>query len=781
MDISSFNNKIIIIHDRLKTSLLELLSGKLINTKIITLSELKRNYYFDYDKKTIYYVSKKYDYVYDIAKSLVENLYYVNDVIDEKTKFLSELKLDLDNNGLLYKNELYKSFFKNKNVIVLGLKYIDKFYKNIFNELSEICNIEYMDLYDNSSVKELYSFDSEEDEISFVCTKICNLIKQGIDINHIKLTNVSENYYFNIVKYFKMFNIPINIDSISSINGSKLVKLFIDNYNSDINKSIDIVKDNIKTIEDEYVYESIVKVINNYSFCDDYNSVKEFIFEDLRNIKTKSIKLDNAVNIIDFKYDYVSENDYVFLLGFNEGIIPANHMDDDYLSDKIKTKIGISTSYELNESDVNLIRNNIRSINHLVVSYITHDLNGEVFISSSYSEELFKKCIYQKEYNHSNSYNKSNLVIEMDDYNKYGSISDSLIVLNNNYKSFDYMSYSNRYTMIDNNEMYKYLGNKLSLSYTSMNSYYECAFKYYLSYVLKLNKYEDTFDTTIGNLFHKILSMCFSDEFDFESVWNSEIKNIKYDFSSSELFFLNNLKSELSESIEIIKKQMNYTLIKNIVCEKEVKIKINDKLNITFEGKIDKLMYDNVNGVNIVMIVDYKTGNSKIDINNSIYGLNLQLPIYMYLVLNSDIISNPRIGGLYLQNIVNTKNDVSKEESLKLNGYTNSDESILSIIDKNYENSSLIKNMKTTSNGLSSYAKILNDDEMMYLSNIVKNKINESSENILNSKFDINPKRIKNTNISCAYCKYKDICNVREEDIIDLPYKKLDFGGEENA
>ena len=46
MDVNSFDNKIIIINDGMKDSLLRLLSSKLINYKIITLSELKSNYYF---------------------------------------------------------------------------------------------------------------------------------------------------------------------------------------------------------------------------------------------------------------------------------------------------------------------------------------------------------------------------------------------------------------------------------------------------------------------------------------------------------------------------------------------------------------------------------------------------------------------------------------------------------------------------------------------------------------------------------------------------------------
>ena len=60
MDISSLNNKIVIIPDRMKDSFIKLISNKLFNIKVITLSELKKLYYFDYDKEAIYYVCNKY-------------------------------------------------------------------------------------------------------------------------------------------------------------------------------------------------------------------------------------------------------------------------------------------------------------------------------------------------------------------------------------------------------------------------------------------------------------------------------------------------------------------------------------------------------------------------------------------------------------------------------------------------------------------------------------------------------------------------------------------------
>ena len=78
MNIEELKNKILIIKDKSKKSILKKINekNKLINVKIITLNELKKKYYFDYTKETIYYISKKYNVVPDIAKIYIENLYF---------------------------------------------------------------------------------------------------------------------------------------------------------------------------------------------------------------------------------------------------------------------------------------------------------------------------------------------------------------------------------------------------------------------------------------------------------------------------------------------------------------------------------------------------------------------------------------------------------------------------------------------------------------------------------------------------------------------------------
>ena len=574
-----------------------------------------------------------------------------------------------------------------------------------------------------------------------------------------------------------MFNIPVMLPSSTNLNGSVIIKKFKELYSSNINETIDALKEYIIDSNDNDIYKEVINIINKYSFIDDYNKVKALIFSDLSNIKTKENELLNSVRVVDIENDIISDNNHVFLLGFNEGIIPVNHKDEDYLSDKIKNLLHVSTSYDLNfKNDLNL-KNKILNTKNLIVTYSKHDQNSELYISSSYDKDLFIEKELVINYNNSNLYNKIKLVSEKDENNKFGTISDKLILLNNNYDE-KYLSYSNKYDLIDKNELNEFLNNKLLLSYTSLNTYNECAFKYYLDNILRVNKYEDTFEIFVGKLFHKILSECFDGEYDIDLNWNKYINEAEYDFKESDKFFLSILKNEMHLVVDTIKKQLNYTQLKKTMYEKEIIVNVNEDLHITFKGFVDKIMYEEFNGETVVAIVDYKTGNHNIDINNSYYGLDMQLPIYMYLIKNE--IKNVRIGGFYLQKILNTnKNIDDRINGLKLQGYSNSDIDVLSKVDSSYVNSDVIKSLKVGNNGFYAYSKIINDDEIDKLYRIVDSKIRETSNNIINAKFDINPKKINDKLKGCNYCKYIDICYKRNEDEVELKEIKNIFGGEE--
>lgn len=771
MNLEDFNNKILIINDYAKNTLLKKIN-KLLNIKIITLSELKKNYIYDYDYKSVLYVSNKYNCIPSIARNYIENTYYINNEYkSKKIELLTKIKNDLEENNLLIKNNLYRKFLNNKDIVLYNLKYVDKYYLNIIEELSSTNNIITYNEEKETSIKKIYRCNNSEEEISFVCSKICELIKSGIDINNIKLTNVKNDYTYIIRKTFKLFNIPINIKSDESIKSTMIVKKFKELYNENISEVMDKISELITNNYEKDIYKSILNVVNKYSDSN-YMDVKEILFDDIDNIKIKRDELKNAVNIIDFKSDLISDNDYVFLINFNEGIIPINHKDEDYLNDIEKNNLGIDTSFTLNEKETNEVIETIKTTNNLILTYSEYNQNNKIYVSSVYSSDFLEEEKVNLNFNNSNNYNKLRLLSEKDDNNKYGILSSDLLTLSAHYKDEPYLTYNNKYKKISNNKLKNYLNKGLTLSYSSMNTFYQCSFRYYLDNILRVNKYEERFDAVLGSIFHEILSECFIND-DYDVILNYEklISESTYPFNESEKFFLENLKNELLLIIDTIKEQLKYTSLKQSMYEKEIKIDISSDVKVTFKGFVDKILYDEFNGEKIVVIIDYKTGNPLLNINNSIYGLDMQLPVYIYLIKNE--IKNVRIGGFYLQKILSNVSNIQKrKESLKLQGYSNEDIDILEKVDSSYENSCVIKSLRTTQNGFYSYSKIINDEQIDTLYNIVESKVKEARDKILNTEFDINPKEMDDKNIGCKFCKYKDICYMTSRDIVKL--KKID-------
>ena len=768
-----FNNKIVILNDYAKKSFIKKIN-KLINVKVITLSELKRKYYFDYDNKAIYFVSNKYNCIPEIAKIYIENTYFIGDINTKKVNFLKEVKEELDTNNLLTYNNLFKEFLKGKDIVLYNLKYVDNFYKKIFKELERDSNITSSNDEDNESIKELYKANNSEEEVAFICSKIIKLIKSGVNINDIKLANVKSDYEFIIRKTFKLFNIPINLPSFETIKSTSLVIKFKELYNSDISITIEKLKEFINTKEENDIFKSLISIVNNYLWVNDFELVKDMVFNEIDNIKTPREKLKNAVEVIEFKKELISDEDYVFLIGFNEGVIPVNYKDEDYLSDDEKSKLGLSTSFELNENAMNEVKDSIRNIKHLIVTYPSHNLSSEIYISSSYEKDLFEEKELNISFNESNAYNKLKLVSEKDENSKFGTVTDDLLKLSSHYKDMKYSSFDNKYKLIDKSKIKNFFNNGLTLSYTSMNDYYMCSFRYYLDYILKINKYEDTFEAIVGTIFHKILSMCFESDIDIIRTYESEIEKFNYEFNESEKFFLSILKDELVLVIETIKNQLSYTQLTESMYEKEIVIDVDKDLHIRFKGFVDKILYNKFNGKTVVAIIDYKTGNPNLNINNSIYGLEMQLPVYIYLIKNE--IKDVKIGGFYLQKILNNITDKEKRlDSLKLQGYTNSDLDIIDKVDSSFNDSKVIKSLRTSSKGFYAYSKIINDEEIDILNKVVETKIKEASIDILDSKFDINPKEMNNEVIGCKFCKYKDICFMKPKDTVTLKEVKNIF------
>ena len=378
---------------------------------------------------------------------------------------------------------------------------------------------------------------------------------------------------------------------------------------------------------------------------------------------------------------------------------------------------------------------------------------------------------YKISYNNSDMANKILLANKLDNLVKYNVKEDDLDLLYSNY-NIPYMKYDNKYHNIDKNKLYKYLDNKLLLSYTAINNYEKCKFKYYISNILKINIINNDFNIIIGNVAHYILSHIDDKDFDIDNSYNNYLKSIR-PLTNRELFILSNVKDELSIIIKVIREQYQYMSLDQSMKEKEIYVNKDKNIKVTFKGVIDKVLYKEEDNKTYLVVIDYKTGSSDaIDLKNMEYGLNLQLPIYLYLSSKMEL-KNIKVIGFYLQKLfnmpsINGTNDYDEEraKTLKLEGYSINEENILSKFDNNYSNSNIIKSMKVTPKGFSSNSKVLSEEEINTMIDNTDKIIDTAIKDILEGDFSINPKVINGKSISCDRCEYKEICYQRENDIV---------------
>lgn len=721
------------------------------NIKFMTKEEFFNNYFFSYDEKTLFYLLNKYNYNLDVAKAYLKSLYPIDinkDYKSAKLVFLKNLKLELLNNNLLIKNKVFKEYIKSKKIIIRNYYDLDKYEE-------EALNFKVMP-NENNLKCDVVECETIEEEVNDVCLKIIDLLNKGVNINKIFLYNISNDYLYITNKLFKYYNIPINLDMNYSIYSTKIINDFLNTKELDLSTNNNITR-------------KLVSILNELSSLDSESKEYETILIDkLKETTITPKKLENAVNIKDIYKSSIKDDEYIFILGFNQDILPKMEKDISYITDSLKSEVNMYLTSEINHRNKLVLIGILSKIKNLNISF-KKSSPFSTFYPSSLIKDLNLNIVKPKEdkLNKSNLYNELRLGESLDLFYKYKEIDRNLDLLLFNY-NIPYKEYTNNFTGIDNKSYLNSIKYPLNISYSSMDDYSKCSFKYYIKNVLKLSNYEEKFPNFIGNLYHRILSLYEKTNFNFEYEFSKYLEN--KELSLKERMLLIKIKSELVSLIEKLKAQKLLTGYDNAYYEKKIEIPLNKKVPVIFKGFIDKIMFYE----NYFSVIDYKTGTVDTNIEPMKYGLNMQLPIYLYLIKHSNIFDNCHFTGLYYQNIlfnyptcINTDEYLKiTKDRLKLQGYSSEDTSRLARFDSTFEKSEVIKSMAYTEDkGFSKSAKVISDDIVENMTKYTKNYINKATDSILEANFEINPKYYNGKNISCEFCEFKDLCFMKDKDI----------------
>lgn len=772
-------NQIIIVPSSKRSKILREISRlkTCYSYKLFSIDEFKRQFLFDYDEDAIAYLMDTYHYKLDVSKMYLENMYYVEEkeYHEERLKTLASLKRELEERNLLIKDSLFSSFLKRHSVLVFGFESLSKWEQKLLSKVEEItsCTIVQNEPKTKKEIPYVKARTLEE-EVEAVLLEMIKQHKKGTSFDKMYLVGVTEEYRLVLKRLASFYHLPLSLKNTTSILGLDGIGRFLTK-----------VREGAK-IEDAYREElsesevsPLVLPILNRLHLKPYqpNILYELLVDALKKIRIKEPKIHPSIKEASL-FSSFDEDEYVYVLGMNQNVIPKLYKDESYIDDNCSRELEIDETKDKNKQEKENTKQAILTIPNIMLFSKEKSSFEEYYPSSLLKELPLTRKEIEEDFSYSNQYNKIKLARKLDQFLKYGTKEENLDTLLTHYHDIPYLSYQNSFTRIEREE-----DHPLNLSYSKMDTYYHCAFSYYLKYIMKVDRYEESFPQFIGNLYHKILSVSMLPSFDFEKEWQAFLK--MRTLSKKEEFFLKTLKEDLLFVIETVKKQATYSNFEKMLCEQNFDVDLKEE-GIHFTGIIDKILYQTDENQTNLAIIDYKTGTIQADFTYVSYGLGLQLPVYLYLIKHTSRFQNPFIAGLYFQRILHPKLafDPKKEyenelqNRLKLMGYSTSDEGILEQFDVTYQNSEVIKSMKVSKNGFYRYAKVFDQDKVEELSSVVEEKIKEAGENIKRGNFIINPKQLGKENIGCKNCHYQDICYRTPKDIVYIEEKKE---GEDDA
>lgn len=193
------------------------------------------------------------------------------------------------------------------------------------------------------------------------------------------------------------------------------------------------------------------------------------------------------------------------------------------------------------------------------------------------------------------------------------------------------------------------------------------------------------------------------------------------------------------------------------------------------KGRIDRVDRCEDGDTIYIKVIDYKTGNTSLDLIALYHGLQLQLVVYMNAAMEVEQREHPdkvvEPAGMFYYHIKDPLADGELGESeesvrmkilqeLKVNGLVRSEEKILLDMDASLGAGvkSMVIPVAFQKNGaLTKHSQTATKEQFTALCAYVNGKIQENGRKILDGVTDINPYQMKKQT-ACDYCPYREVC-----------------------
>lgn len=348
----------------------------------------------------------------------------------------------------------------------------------------------------------------------------------------------------------------------------------------------------------------------------------------------------------------------------------------------------------------------------------------------------------------------------------------------------------------------------------------ECSYKYFLTYIMGLKEREEFELSSIdmGNFYHQAIQFYSqsikADGKSFKSVSEKEreqyidvaisktlegMAKVATLEDSTQRYIVDTMKNTLRHTVEIITIQVERGEFEPELFEEEIVSTIkaidSDEVIANLKGKVDRIDLTESED-KAVRIIDYKSSGHKLELNECYYGLSMQLPIYMGVVLDKlkDKYPNATLhpsamlyyemANKYLK--ATSAKYVDDEERVKLSrmeGLLSSDKADLFANDSTVgdgdglsRSSSIIPYGIKSDGDLTAATNAVSREDMQTVIDYAFLSASKTAQEIIDGHFEPSPARLGTNIDACRYCSYRSVCHFDENEP-GFTVRRLDKAG----
>ncbi len=365
-----------------------------------------------------------------------------------------------------------------------------------------------------------------------------------------------------------------------------------------------------------------------------------------------------------------------------------------------------------------------------------------------------------------------------------------------NQELIDGAFYTYRPTKLSEDLVKALYGMNLKVSVSRLEGYAACAYRHFLKYGLSLSPEEDIRFSApdLGNFFHTILQrfgMYLEEKhIAWAGISREEAAPILHEIVEKEapayseaLLFqdattayqIHRMERILLRTVE----RVGYQLKKGkfdkmrfeITLKRAVTLEEFQDYSVTMTGTIDRLDTAEIDDKIYVRIVDYKSGDRKINVAQIYEGQQLQLAVYMDEALRCTAEDNPdkqvMPAGMFYYHVQDPYKDATESadyenwirEQTKLSGLISEQEEVYEVLDNRYENgakggSDVVYLDYKKDGTLTAASQVPKEQTFMEVINTAEEMCKQHITGILAGEKKIKP----HDKESCKYCDYKEVC-----------------------